>query len=538
MKPQIANVINFIRGVEPRSSIDLIRPVKEQINLLKKYGLTGTFLLQYDALINPSFTELLSMNSQHIEIGGWFEIVQPMCEAAGIPWRGRPGYSWDWHADVGFTVGYSKEERIALADVFMEKFKSVWGYYPCSVGSWIIDAHTLAYLSDRYGIIASCNCKDQWGTDGYTLWGGYYSQAYYPSRNNVMSPAQSIDQQIPVPIFRMLGSDPIYQYDLGLKVDEGSSDCQQVVTLEPVYSGSNGGGGNPEWVDWFFKENYNGICLSFGYAQVGQENSFGWESMKKGLTYQIEKLAKLSKEGMITVQTLAQSAEWFRNSYDMTPASAVTTLTDWKNEGHSSLWYNCRNYRVNFMCEKDSFWIRDIYYFDENYCERYMKRICKGPLLIYDNLPILDGNRWSGNGILAGIYPIDPNGCQVMFEDMKVFEQGEDLKIIWKLVSGCKLSCLCTPNQIEWYFPSVGYSLVAKVNTEAVSVGVKSSGEYLNFNYNDFDYTIWVSGSDVKNYFNGQQAQVSLKALGETMQIRFIYEHNLDYVNKGCGDNE
>lgn len=523
MKPQIVNIINFIRGVEPRSSIDLIRPVKEQINLLKKYELTGTFLLQYDALINPSFTEMLSKDSQNIEIGGWLEIVQPMCEAAGIPWRGRPGFSWDWHADVGFTVGYSKEERIALIDVFMKKFKEVWGYYPRSIGSWIIDAHTLAYLSDRYSITASCNCKDQWGTDGYTLWGGYYSQAYYPSRNNVMSPAQSIEQQIPVPIFRMLGSDPIYQYDLGLKVDGSSSECQQVVTLEPVYTGSNGGGGNSEWVDWFLKENFNGICISFGYAQVGQENSFGWEAMKDGLTYQIERIAELSQDGKIIVQTLAQSAEWFRNSYDMTPASAVTALTDWKNEGHQSLWYNCRNYRVNFISKNNSFWIRDINYFNENYRERYMERVCEGPLLIYDNLPIMDGNRWSGDGVLAGIYPIGSDEQQVMFEDMEVYEQGENLKVVWKLKSGCEISCLCTPNQMEWNFPSPGYGLLAKVNTAAVSAGVKVSGEYLNFNYNDFNYTIWITGSDIKSCFKSQQAEVSLKALEKTMQIRFVY---------------
>jgi hypothetical protein len=45
-------------------------------------------------------------------------------------------------------------------------------------------------------------------------------------------PAQNAENQIPVPIFRMLGSDPIHQYDNGL-----GTGWQRVVSLEPVYKG-------------------------------------------------------------------------------------------------------------------------------------------------------------------------------------------------------------------------------------------------------------------------------------------------------------
>lgn len=50
------------------------------------------------------------------------------------------------------------------------------------------------------------------GDGGYTIWGGYWNQAIIPSRVNAYMPAQTEEGQIPVPIFRMLGSDPIYQY--------------------------------------------------------------------------------------------------------------------------------------------------------------------------------------------------------------------------------------------------------------------------------------------------------------------------------------
>ena len=54
--PRIVNIINFIRQCEPR--IDwitedvLYETVVAQVNIMKRYQLKGTFLLQYDALMD------------------------------------------------------------------------------------------------------------------------------------------------------------------------------------------------------------------------------------------------------------------------------------------------------------------------------------------------------------------------------------------------------------------------------------------------------------------------------------------------------
>ena len=58
-------------------------------------------------------------------------------------------------------------------------------------------------------------------------------------------PAQTEEGQIPVPIFRMLGSDPIYQYDDGL-----GQERQGVISLEPVYEKA---GMDRRWVDYFLE---------------------------------------------------------------------------------------------------------------------------------------------------------------------------------------------------------------------------------------------------------------------------------------------
>jgi hypothetical protein len=262
--PRIVNIYNFIRNSDYRlsNSQDLLyEATSRQMEMLKEAGLPATWAVQYDALINPRYQRLLKEEiGKGDEVGGWWELPEALVRRAGIAWRGK--HEWDSQANVGFSPGYTPVERKKLVDVYMAEFRRVFGVYPRTVGSWYIDEVTLAYMGEKYGVIASCNCKDQIGTDGYTLWGGYWSGAYYPSRVNAYMPAQTRAGQIDVPIFRMLGSDPIYQYGT----------AERITTLEPVYPWA---GGSEQWVKWFFDQMIHEPCLAFAYAQAGQENSFG-----------------------------------------------------------------------------------------------------------------------------------------------------------------------------------------------------------------------------------------------------------------------
>ncbi|MDR2969129.1 MAG: hypothetical protein LBV32_05940 [Tannerellaceae bacterium] len=395
--PRIINIINFIRQtdyrVENADSL-LFDTVRKQIMLVNKYRFPATFLFQYDALINPDYQELMKTQLQSdCEIGAWWEITQPHVEAAGIKWRGE--HSWVSHANIAFTTGYTPQERELLVDVYMAKFKEIYGYYPKSVGSWFIDSHTLSYMYDKYGIVASCNCKDQIGTDGYTLWGGYWNQAYYPSRVNAYMPAQTTENQIPVPVFRMLGSDPIYQYDAGI-----GRRRQGVISLEPVYKHA---GMNKDWVDYFLESITDQPCLAFNYAQAGQENSFTWDGMKTGLGMQFPVFDSLRIAGKIRLETLETSGLWFKEQFPYTPPTAVTTLTDIRNEGRKSVWFNSRYYRTNLLWEGRSFRFRDIHLFDENVESPYYKKAGEGNQFFYFTLPVVDGFLWSTVDDRAGL---------------------------------------------------------------------------------------------------------------------------------------
>lgn len=445
----IINIINFVRACEPRSEDDsfLFDTTKEELELCKKYNFPSTLLLQYDALIDKRYIELIDNYKDNTEIGLWFEVVEPLCNAAGISWRGR--FPWDWHSDVGFLIGYTPEEREHLIDEAFSEFKKIFGFFPACCGSWHIDAHSLKYMYEKYGITASCNCKEQYGTDGYTIWGGIYSGAYYPSENNMLCPASTKENQINVPVFRMLGADPIYQYDMNI----GKS--QQVSSLEPVYGNS---GCNKNWVSWYLNENFNNKGISLSYTQTGQENSMNWQDISKGLPMQFEIINKIRDAGEIEILTLSESGKWFSDNFDFTPPQAQMFDSDINANRYKTLWYNCKNYRLNVLYENGKIKIRDLYIFNELFKEKYLTETEKTHNCSYYTLPVIDGYRFSDENIRAGLY-FRRHGHELEFSaPWRTFENeksanvylGEELKI-----TADENSIFIRCDKINWYLEAI-----------------------------------------------------------------------------------
>lgn len=491
----IVNIINFVRQCEPRLKDDsfLFFTTKEELDLCKKYNFPSTVLLQYDALIDNRYTELIK--EYDVEIGLWFEVVEPLCIAAGIPWRGR--FPWDWHNDVGFLIGYTPEEREKLIDEAFCRFREVFGYFPASCGSWHIDAYSLNYMYDKYGITASCNCKEQYGTDGYTLWGGIYSGAYYPSKNNMLCPASTKENQINVPVFRMLGADPIYQYDMNIGEENA---CQQVTSLEPVYGNS---GCNENWIKNYLRENFNNKGISLSYAQTGQENSMGWEDISKGLPMQFELLSNMQKEGRIEIQTLKDSGEWFKETFSETPPQAQMFDTDTKGGSKKTLWYNCKNYRLNILYENGRIYIRDLYLFNENFREKYLSCREESHNCSYFALPVADGFRFSDKKTRAGIYFFRHDHELEFSAPWRTFQNGttaniylgESLKI-----TADEKSIYIRCNEPSWYMCAVNSSDAdlpyAEISGKTLKMKFSLPGEP------EFGYEINLS----KGYFSKQNS--------------------------------
>lgn len=390
---KIVNVMNFVRCIDEReenSTERLFDFTSQQLSLVNEYGVENTFLLQYDTVCNRDFTDLFkNQASEKTELGLWYEIVEPLTSACGMPYRSEMGWKWDWHIIPGYSMAYSPKERELLIDEAMRKFKEVLGYYPKTVAGWVIDTHTLNYLNLHYSISAVAICRDQANTDAYTLLGGYFNQAYYPSKNNIFTPAQTKAMQTSVPVFRLLGPCPIHNYDNNkyssdrLKAQGRRSAC---FTLEPYwYMGST-----EKSVKWMFDSYFSQESLGFAYAQIGQENSFlkRKELVLSGLRMQIEMLLK---RGDVEFKKMGETGELFKNRYpEATPPTSVTALNNFDLTDVQSVYYDCKNYTANLFRFEDKVFLRSLFLFDERIEDLYLKNTCTTFDAIYENLPIVD----------------------------------------------------------------------------------------------------------------------------------------------------
>lgn len=473
----IASVINFVRAVEPREDDDsyLIETTRKELELCRKFGFRSTVLLQYDALILPEYQALINDFSGEAELGLWFEVVEPLTRDCGIQWNGR--FPWDWHNDVGFLIGYKPDDRIRLIDTAFEKFRDIFGYYPAVVGSWHIDAFSLNYMVEKYHITASCNCKDQYGTDGYTMWGGYYAGAYYPSKKNMLCPAQNEEDTIPVPVFRMLGSDPVDQYDIG--IDRGVV-CQSVSSMEPVYGNS---GADSEWVKWYFRNTYNGKSLSHSFTQFGQENSFGWDKIGAGLEMQFEILNEYIREGKVRLLTLGEAGKEFNSKFGATAPAAVCIDEPGPVSGRKTLWYNSRKYRANLILDNGCLYIRDIHLFGKTVEEEYLSKRCPENNCAYYNLPLIDGFRFSSPEKRAGIYPYINGKRLVSDSEYKSNASGNSASASLKNLISYEL----TPECISIRFGTEGGELRFEYADSDIIPYVSADGNTLKLSFSYYD---------------------------------------------------
>jgi hypothetical protein len=443
--PGRANIINFIRFDHGMTTVE------GEMREIAGRNLPATWLLQYDALAMGPYVDYLKANmpADH-EVGIWFEVNRKHCQDAGVHFRGEfpaPGNrqdteNWDHHSQAMMSCGYSQKDRIKLIDTMMEKFKAVWCRYPASVCAWYIDSFSLKYLAETYHIVASANCKDQWDTDGYSLWGAPYHAFYYPSSTNAICPACSKEHQIDVPVFRMLGNDPV-----NARNSEISSNGQPVYTLEPAY---DDGGGNPEWVTGYFDMLLQSSTRPFAYFQVGQENSFCWESMKAGFRFQLDELLRRQKMGQLIVETLEQTGRFVKETYPQTPVGVLDANIDLNGGESKAIWYHCANYRVQLLYTPHSLEIVDLYRYLPIDTETHLQ----DPIDIWTGtfmaLPMIDsllfGSRWFLAGQTEDGQTFDER--DIAIHNVKAALQGDTLIVSYTNGIGVKSTLTFQPDAI------------------------------------------------------------------------------------------
>ena len=201
---------------------------------------------------------------------------------------GKVSAEYDDRVDSAYCVGYRPEERKRLVDAYMADF-SGYGRYPQTIGSWVLDSVTLGYAAERYGILGAPFAGTRWEPMASPSGVASPMESIIPAGRMNSVPAQTLEEQIPAPMFRLLGPDPIYNFEQDVR--EG---LQGVYTFGAILAHGPG----PKMDFLVFHCLCEEESLGVPYAQVGQENNFLWENIRPGLGPQLGALRELANRGL------------------------------------------------------------------------------------------------------------------------------------------------------------------------------------------------------------------------------------------------
>ena len=484
---KVINMVNFVRSADPRPPRkEMLDALREEVALNRKYGFVNTILLQYDALVDPEMmAEARKSDMEKTEFGLWFEMSRPLNEAAGLPWAPKGSHkdwNWDWHINPGFLMAYDHAGRKAIIDAAFKRFKADFGYYPKSVGSWLLDAWSMDYMEKTYGVDGFCICREQDNTDAYGLRGGYSNGAYYPSKKNMLSAAVDMKNAVKSPVFKMLTPDPIYNYGQPRELYSGRVHQHGCPTMEPVWYG----GYCKEIVDWYFRvyTEPKGL-LNLSYMQTGQENSFGWREISRGLPMQCEKIAKEVAAGRIVLEKMCDTARAFKVAHKKNCPQTQIALEDWSGFGRKSVWYNSRFYRGNLIMDGKRLVFRDIHKMSDDFEEPFLDKVCKGWQALYFTPPVVDQWMFRGKGV-SGVMSFNGE-----FASIETAADGDALVVTAKRADGTAATVRFEEGRIV---VSGAGTLDAEYTDGDFRKGISIADDDVNFVFQGFRYRVPVRG--------------------------------------------
>lgn len=381
------SIINPIRGNDFWDLKDqkVETSVLGQINVLDKANLPATWLLRFDALDNGNIVNRLK-NRLSDEKGLFLEVTPTWTNQAKV------GYhkSAVWHsAGSAFLTGYEREEREKLIDVAFERFKTIFGYYPASVGAWWIDSYSLDYMQKKYGITAALIVADQYSTDNYQIWGQYFSTPYYPAKSNALHPAQTLENKLDVVMVQWAARDPVNGYGNGVMESTFSvqaNDYLDYHNLDTKYFSS--------LIDIYTKQQFN----QFTHLVVGLENSYEWAKYGDEYKKQIEVLAQKKADKQLSVITAKDFAKWYKSSFPKLSPSQIIIADDPLGSYKKAIWFMDPYYRVGWFTNSDGSVIRDVRQYIDGEEELCFKTRCDSVNFATSATRVLDevsfGHKW------------------------------------------------------------------------------------------------------------------------------------------------
>ncbi len=205
-----------------------LKPISDQYNLISQYNFSATWLVQFDALQDKELVEYIKSFNDSQDMGLFLEISPNLAEKARVIYQ----YDAAWSEPQAiFLSGYSQSERIRLIDTLVKDFRENLGYYPKAVGAWWIDSYSINYLKEKYDIKAALIVADQKSTDRYGVWGQWWGYPYYPSKANILTPADNLKDKQDIVILQWAQRDLSSAYGDGPKYSNYSLQANDYTSL-------------------------------------------------------------------------------------------------------------------------------------------------------------------------------------------------------------------------------------------------------------------------------------------------------------------
>lgn len=326
------NIVNPVR-IAPYTN-DVSENLRSQYSVVSDYALAATWLVTYDVLDDPDAVNELRKFDPNQELGLFLEVGEKLAADSGVPLS--EGF-WH-HANVVFLSGYTQRERLKLVDTLFNKFKEKFGYYPSSVGSWWTDSYSLSYMHEKYGISANLAVADQFSTDRYQVWGGYWAMPYYPCRYHTAIPASKVEAKIPVVVLQWAPRDPINGY------------YNSLFSTQDYFTGQVN-----EDIDYYKKilSLYLNEAGEFGQVTIGLEGDLSPDSYSGHYRTWLRTARELVDTGAVRAVTMSEFAHWYRLAYPgISPAHLIHTK-DLRGENKEITWYQNPNFRIGVLTDND-----------------------------------------------------------------------------------------------------------------------------------------------------------------------------------------
>ena len=325
---------------------------------------------------------------------------------------------------------------------------------------------------------------------------------------NAWSPAVEKKNQINAPIFRLLGQDPVYYYDNQIPKPD---------TMEPVWPS----GRSQVFVDRFLAMIADSPTLSLAYAQLGQENSFGWPEMVQAFPMQMDALALVQRGGKVRVETMGETGRRFKRSFSSTPAQAQVMLEDpfgKDDPPQRTVWYQSGCYRANLHFVGEAFYLRDLHVYSDAFPQPYLTEPVRQHGIEQRLLAVLDGYHWSEDAVRAGGEGLrakgtfsavakDGSSVTLLLQGLPTVQQeGDMLSCIVPLAGGGQLWVQFHRDRADFSLEGRAPAAALRLDFEwvgALSSYRECSADSIHYVFREFGYTLRLPNSRITETTHG-----------------------------------